>query len=664
MRVIRVRQVGWLVLALACMVAAGAFRSPLAEQSREHELYIESTNMGDVAAIQILPGGLRALAFNYVWLQSQEKHQAGRHYDARQLAELACKLMPSFPGVWSFHSWNMAWNISVATHTPDERWKWVYNGVRLVRDRGIVYNPRSNWLYRQIAWTFFNKMGEWTDDMHRCYKRQWAIRMQHVLGPRPPGATTERVLAAFKPIAEAPETVRAFLDADPKNAELVAAVRAFGMPLDDEISLNESVAAATLHLHSVDQFMARYWRAVRGKEATLANLQVGTPAPSDATTEAMKAFLAGIDPPERRDRLVAFIQAFILRNRYQLDPGLMYELMEAYGPFDWRTVESQGIYWTILGTRRSPKWEIDDELDRLNTERVLLYALRNLSRRGWLVFEPNYNDINRSYFNQVPDLRFIDVTHELYIALGKRYNATPHWRAEGGGQYLGSGHQFFLHEAVRQLYFNGEEERAAFYYTWLRKNFRNPDTVTIKKMYTKPLWEFVVAEARGQIDIFRGTSDTINGLMYQAYFRLATGEADRFAKCVKQAQRLWDQYMVHRLPDDTPRRQLPDFWRMARDQLGVFLRMPGVGVVGKARMWQRLPVSYKREAWDRVAPMLQIMCKRASPPIDFAKAFPEPPGMGAYREAHPTRADTVLPEDQKQDRIIPKTQPAVPLLPE
>ncbi len=663
----RLVQLGAVSGVVIFVIAASAYQSGINNDRQNLELVFNEDlrkNLSpDIAWRTAMLGSFRGLLVNMLWVRIERLKEEGKFFEAKGLAEEICKLQPRFPPVWVFHSWNMAWNISVATHTAEQRWKWVYNGVRLIRDRGIVYNPRSNWLYRQIAWTFFNKMGEWTDDMHRAYKRYWAMRMQRVLGPRIFDATTERVLAAFKPIADAPKTVEAFVAVDPNNARLVEEVRKLGLPLADGVSLNESDAKAAGALMAVDRFLVRYWQGVSGEEPTLARLRVGASEALEAGAAAIKAFLDGIEPPEHRDRLIAFIQAFILRKRYQLDPVLMYELMETYGPLDWRTVESHGMYWTILGTRRSPKWEINDELDRLNTERILLYALRNLSRRGWLVFEPNPQDVNQSYFHQLPDLRFIDITHKTYIALGERYNATPSWRAEGGGQYLGSGHQYFLHESVRQLYFNGDEERAAYYYEWLREHFRERDGKSIKKMYMKPLWEFAVAEARQNIDIFRGTSDTINGLLFQGYLALAQGEAERYAKCQNQARRLWGQYMAQRMNDETPRRKLPDFERMARDRLALFLRLPSsggavptVGMVGKARLWERLPTRAKQAVWDEVAKALQIMCERWRPPLDFARAFPEPPGMDAYRKAHPSHRDTPAPP--REDRMIPQTRPA------
>ncbi len=613
----------------------------------------------DIAWRTAMLGSFRGLLVNMLWVRIERLKEEGKYYEASGLAEEICKLQPRFPPVWVFHSWNMAWNISVATHTPEERWKWVYNGVRLIRDRGILYNPRSNWLYRQVAWIYFNKMGEWTDDMHRDYKRMWAYKMQQVLGPRIADATTERVLAAFKPIAEAPETVEQFIAADPGNGDLVQGLVRLGLPLSDDVSLNESDSQSLRSLLDVEVFLAQYWEVTHA-EVSLASLRRSDAEQTRIEELPLKAFLDSIQPPERRARLIAFVQAFVLRKRYQLDPVLMYELMEKYGPLDWRTVESHGVYWTVLGTRRSPTWEINDELDRLNTERILLYAMRNLSRRGWLVFEPNLGDIFHSYFNQLPDLRFIDITHKLYLALSERYHATKTWQAEGGGQYLGSGHQFFLQEAVRQLYFNGDEEKAAYYYKYLRENFleKGPDGKDrVKSMYTRELQDFVLGEVRGQIDIFRGASDTINGLLFYALINLATGEGERFAKGFNQARKLWDSYMEQRKNDENPRRQLPDFQRMCRDLLAVFLRERGVvGIVGKARVWEHLPVPLKQAVWDQVSQTLEQMCRQYDPPIDMKKAFPEPPDMDAYRKAHPSRPDTKIP--QSPDRMVPDSRPA------
>ena len=188
----RVIQVLWLVVATAMLAAAGWFQPKLAKMSSSYELIQDDTGAHSYleALLTIAPGGLRAPVVNYLWIRAEDLKSAGRYYDAMQLADLICSLQPYFPGVWSFHSWNMAWNISVATHTPEERWMWVTNGLRLLRDRGIPKNPRSLILYKDLAWIFFSKMGMNLDDMHVVYKQRWAAEMQRLLGA--PGGNDRR----------------------------------------------------------------------------------------------------------------------------------------------------------------------------------------------------------------------------------------------------------------------------------------------------------------------------------------------------------------------------------------------------------------------------------------------------------------------------------------
>lgn len=151
-------------------------------------------------AIQAL-GAFRGLITDLAFIRAETYKEQGRFYDAKQLAEWICALQPHFPAVWEFAAWNLSWNISVTTYTPDERWQWVYNGVKLLRDQGIPYNPRAVNLYKQLAWTFNNKMGEITDDHHYTYKTNWAWRMHLVLGAPPPalGEVDPNTLANLQP---------------------------------------------------------------------------------------------------------------------------------------------------------------------------------------------------------------------------------------------------------------------------------------------------------------------------------------------------------------------------------------------------------------------------------------------------------------------------------
>lgn len=200
----RAIQVIALIVAAGLIFAATRFSGPInAGRAKLNTMGVqsveESTPPEYAFAIQAF-GAFRGILTNLAFIRAENYKDEGRYYDAMQLASWICKLQPRFPTVWSFNSWNMAWNISVTTHTPEERWNWVYSGARLIRDEGLKYNPRAINLYKQLAWIFVNKMSETTDEYHLFYKRNWAWRMHLVLGSPPDPLGDYHPEEKFKPV--------------------------------------------------------------------------------------------------------------------------------------------------------------------------------------------------------------------------------------------------------------------------------------------------------------------------------------------------------------------------------------------------------------------------------------------------------------------------------
>ena len=202
----RLIQLGAFVACGLLVLAASTFSSQINQDRKTLNMYgvekVTETAPPEYAfAVQAF-GAFRGLITNIAFIRAEDYKRAGRFYDAMQLASWICKLQPRFPSVWEFQSWNMAWNISVTTHTPQERWNWVYNGVKLIRDEGLKYNPRAVNLYRQLAWIYVNKMSETTDEYNMTYKRQWAWRMHLVLGAPPDPLGDYRPGQSFKSLDE------------------------------------------------------------------------------------------------------------------------------------------------------------------------------------------------------------------------------------------------------------------------------------------------------------------------------------------------------------------------------------------------------------------------------------------------------------------------------
>lgn len=131
-------------------------------------------------------GGFRGMIADVMWIRLTALQQDGRYFEIIQLADWITKLEPRLSDVWAYHAWNLAYNISVMIPDLTERWRWVDQGIRLIRDEGLKYNPGDAQLLLELGWLFQNKIGAPYDEAHLLYKQQWASEMRTLLGgPRP-----------------------------------------------------------------------------------------------------------------------------------------------------------------------------------------------------------------------------------------------------------------------------------------------------------------------------------------------------------------------------------------------------------------------------------------------------------------------------------------------
>src|SRR5439155_3299714 len=162
---------------IGCLAASGVLGVDLAASAGRNRLvYTDRVSESDPpqVAAGIAMGAFRGLFVNFLWIRANNLKEEGRFYEAIDLARAITKLQPPFPQVWVFHAWNMAYNISVSTQTPQERWQWVSAGIRLLRDQAIPANPNDMLIHKELAWIFMHKIGGYMDDANLYYKRQLA----------------------------------------------------------------------------------------------------------------------------------------------------------------------------------------------------------------------------------------------------------------------------------------------------------------------------------------------------------------------------------------------------------------------------------------------------------------------------------------------------------
>jgi len=197
----------WLFLgmAIALAIAAGLFVPALNHQREELGLtgYADTGEVSPGLALLVTASGpARAVAINMLWLRANRLQEEGEYFELNELYRMITALEPRLPMVWAFAAWNLAYNVSVKfpADQAQERWRWITNGIKTLRDRGIPYNPKAAYLYRELAWIYDHKIGQTSDEAHMYYKVQLAQQMQEVLGTPP---YEERLQA----IADAPRHV-------------------------------------------------------------------------------------------------------------------------------------------------------------------------------------------------------------------------------------------------------------------------------------------------------------------------------------------------------------------------------------------------------------------------------------------------------------------------
>ena len=152
---------------------------------------IRSNRVGDITRIAdstpivtfvtVVLGGFRGLIADVLWLRATLLQEEARFFELAQLAEWITQLEPSCTQIWAYHAWNMSYNISVMMSDDEDRWRWVNNGVRLLRDKGIPANPEDPQIYCELGWLYQHKIGKNMDPAHRTFKMKLAESVHDIL---------------------------------------------------------------------------------------------------------------------------------------------------------------------------------------------------------------------------------------------------------------------------------------------------------------------------------------------------------------------------------------------------------------------------------------------------------------------------------------------------
>ena len=604
-------------IAAGCLVGAGLFIGPINEIRKERQLIPDPESIGglppDIALLGKL-GTFRALAIDWASIRAERLKEEGKTYEAHQLHLTVCRLAPRFPNVWVNAAWNMAYNISVLKYSPEERWQWVQNGIRLLRDEGIRYNPKSVSLYKELAWIYWHKIGDIMDDEHFNYKRALAVEMERVLGAPIVTQTEQEYFDWFRAIADAPRDIEAMLSTDGAVAALTARLERVGLGADD--GLLEFMAR---HVRP-ELDAGRLLKEEQAKETILAKrLEVVTDSESSGAVR----------------RLLAAVRSDVLRNRYKFDVDRMLKMMvDEYGPLDWRNAFTHTLYWSSLGDEITRGHAYRNLADAMNTARMVFFALQSMVMKGKIVLWPDFDDPFSSYLDMSADVRLIPYVFGTYMRLGEEhYGNDPEFEEDTPGPKYMRGLVSNMHTWIELLYMEGGQDnltQAENYYAWLRKHNKHPDGST-QERYLATLDEFVMGDILDQLWTSKAAAGLVRSLVQRGLKQLGLGQMQSGIHSFALAEKCRAYWMKDVGTDRGDRRVMQAFPIIVRDEIDQFVRQPEIAALFKARLWSALPLEHRQMTYDRLRPYFEDLCAAREPPWSPNKAFPEPPGMDEFR---------------------------------
>ena len=312
---------------------------------RDNDLFFtgQINNAPPVVAFTTMAlGSFRGLVADLLWLRAMSLQEDKNYYEMVQLASWITKLQPRFASATAYLAWNMAYNISVTCSLWEDRWYWVWEGIKLIRDEALLYNPDDQKLYWELAVIFQQKMGNVLDNASYYYKSRLADEMQKVIGVNPD----------WNLLSQQPKTKQEFEARYPADNPFWR----------------------TIHRAGYENFDRFYndFKANGGLKKELAT--------------ALGKDAVNVD---------AAMRTIWLYEKYRLEAVVIRDLNNTYGNIDWRLPEAQALYWASEGIRRTKR-------HNMQCSRIIATCLQEMSRSGrvlWgdrdgykmLIMEPNFD---------------------------------------------------------------------------------------------------------------------------------------------------------------------------------------------------------------------------------------------------------------------------------
>ena len=227
-------------------------------------------------------------------------------------------------------------------------------------------------------------------------------------------------------------------------------------------------------------------------------------------------------------------------------------------------------------------------------------------------------DLPNIRLRQLPDPRFIEVTHKEYLrAIAE---LTGGIKAKLRKNTLSTGHINYLIGAIRLLYAAHERKAAQYYLDWVRANYKRKGG----QWDLKDVEDFVLYDLRKESQPTRDLAESQIGMsLVVGFVALCRGDPQTFNDCLAYARRVHQVYQKGKVE----RLRLPSLQSYAIQVVLQLLANPrGLGynlsLEERAGLYQSLDSRVQQIIQQRVGRILRSACEAQG--VDFQKAFPPP----------------------------------------
>lgn len=304
-----------------------------------------------IAFTTVALGCFRGIIADLLWLHSLSLQDQGKYFEMAQIASWITKLQPRFTGATTFLAWNMAYNISITYANPVDKWRWVENGINLLKN-AIKIDISSPELYNELAWLYLNKIGGCSDSSNLYYKNQLALKINKIIGNNP----------NWKILASTPNTLDGLYKRIPQDHPFWTKFRKSG-------------------LNSILEIETRFKQ----------------------TGQFDNHLAAAINDPANLSLLSNYLRVKWLYDDFYMRAKTIYAINKVFGPLDWKLYQAHAVYWEYMALEYSPN-------NHLYIKFIWLMLANAVQNGKLLAFDPN----NTEVFTPAPNLDIIP-TSSIYI---------------------------------------------------------------------------------------------------------------------------------------------------------------------------------------------------------------------------------------------------------